>query len=126
LRLGAELSRGISLFGPQKDEVRILLNGSLAKERASQGQHKSLLISLIFAEFEYLMRIKNETPIVLLDDIFSELDEMRSSLVLERVLERKAQTFITLTNLDLISRKELLFNKVSYFKLEDGKIQEMQ
>jgi DNA replication and repair protein RecF len=98
----------------------------LAKERASQGQHKSLLISLIFAEFEYLMRIKNETPIVLLDDIFSELDEMRSSLVLERVLERKAQTFITLTNLDLISRKELLFNKVSYFKLEDGKIQEMQ
>jgi recombinational DNA repair ATPase RecF len=48
---------------------------------------------------------------------------MRSSLVLERVLERKAQTFITLTNLDLISRKELLFNKVSYFKLEDGKIQ---
>ncbi len=95
LRLSAELARGITLFGPQKDEIKLLINGGLARERASQGQHKSLLIALIFAEFEYLLKNKNETPIVLLDDIFAELDEFRSTLVLERVLEKKAQTFVT-------------------------------
>jgi DNA replication and repair protein RecF len=122
-RFAAELARGITLFGPQKDEIKILINNGLARERASQGQHKSLLISLIFAEFEYLMKLTNEIPVVLLDDIFSELDEHRSSLVLERVLERKAQTFITLTNPNLINQEKLLHEKVNYFRLENGSIQ---
>lgn len=121
-RQTAELARGMTLFGPQKDEVRISIDEGLARERASQGQHKSLLISLIFAEFEYLLNLKNEIPVVLLDDIFSELDEHRSSLVLERVLNRNAQTFITLTNPNLINREKLVQSKVSYFKLSKGQI----
>ena len=51
-----EYRRGTTLFGPQKDELKIWINGGLAKEYASQGQHKSLLISLKFAEFTYLKK----------------------------------------------------------------------
>lgn len=94
----SEMRRGTTLFGPQKDELKININGGLSREYASQGQHKTLLIGLKIAEFNYLKELKRETPIILLDDIFSELDENRSSKVLEIIKENNAQIFITMTN----------------------------
>lgn len=93
-----ELRRGTTVFGPQKDELLISLNGAAARDTASQGQHKSLLIALKFAEFIYLQEIRNETPVILLDDIFSELDERRKAFTLQLILDNNAQTFITTTN----------------------------
>lgn len=93
-----EIARGSSLFGPQRDDLKLMVNGGTAKEYASQGQHKSLLISLKLAEFEFLKDNKNETPIILLDDIFAELDDERSNKVLDIIKKGNAQTFITLTN----------------------------
>ena len=81
--IDSEIRRGTTLFGPQKDDLIIKINNGIAKEFASQGQHKSLLIALKFAEFEFLKDMLNETPIILLDDIFSELDDKRSKLVLD-------------------------------------------
>ncbi len=95
----SELRRGTSLFGPQKDELIISINGGLSREYASQGQHKTLLIGLKIAEFNYLLEAKRETPIILLDDIFSELDENRSAKVLEVIKGHNAQIFITTTNI---------------------------
>ena len=92
-----ELRRGTTLFGPQKDDVGIMINGGRARETASQGQHKSLLISIKWAEFTYLREVRNETPVLLFDDIFSELDTERTSKVLQQVLDSGAQTFITTT-----------------------------
>lgn len=92
-----EKIRGTSLFGPQKDEIEFRINNGIAKEVASQGQHKSLLISLKIAEFKYLHELSSETPIILLDDIFSELDKKRASHVLELINENNVQTFITST-----------------------------
>ncbi|OGU55825.1 MAG: hypothetical protein A2X64_11325 [Ignavibacteria bacterium GWF2_33_9] len=120
LRRTAELARGQTLFGPQKDEIRIQINKGIAREIASQGQHKSLLIALIFAEFEYLLDLKNEVPVVLLDDIFSELDDYRTSLVLEKVLSKETQTFITLTNPELIKINENFKEKITFFELKEG------
>lgn len=94
----SEVNRGASLFGPQRDDLKISVNGGIAKDYASQGQHKSLLISLKLAEFEFLKEVRNETPIILLDDIFAELDDERSAKVLSIIQSSKAQTFITLTN----------------------------
>lgn len=92
-----EFNRGTTLVGPQKDEIKIIVNGGIAKDYASQGQHKSLLISLKFAEFHFLRDRHNETPILLLDDIFAELDNLRSELVLKLISDHKVQTFITTT-----------------------------
>jgi DNA replication and repair protein RecF len=95
-----EKRRGVTLLGPQKDEIEIRVNGGIAKDYGSQGQHKSLLIALKFAEFKYLKEARGETPIILLDDIFSELDSNRSSQALQMVLDTSAQAFITATEID--------------------------
>ncbi len=91
-----EQRRGTTLAGPQKDEIVFRVGGGIAKECASQGQHKTLLIALKTAEFEYLRDLRQETPILLLDDIFSELDSKRAANVFA-LLESGAQTLITTT-----------------------------
>jgi len=110
-----------SCFGPQKDDLRIEINGGLARETASQGQHKTLLISLKFSEFYYMKSKLNETPIILFDDIFSELDEERSQKVIELLSSTNAQVFITGTNLGSLSQ---LVDK-RYFNLTNGEVNEI-
>jgi DNA replication and repair protein RecF len=95
-----EIRRGTTAIGPHKDEIMMMMNGGVARECASQGQHKSLLIALKRAEFDYLYVMRSETPIVLLDDIFSELDARRSLNVLE-LMQSSAQTFVTTTDAEL-------------------------
>jgi len=119
-KLNIEKIRGLTLFGPQKDDFQILINGYPARDRASQGQHKSIIIALKFAEFDYMKERKNELPIVLLDDIFSELDEHRSNLVLGELLKRNAQTFITSTNRYPFELSDNYIEKISFYKVEDG------
>lgn len=117
-----EFRRGSTLFGPQKDELRILLNGGAAKEYASQGQHKSLLISLKFAEFNFLKNKRNETPVILLDDIFSELDRERAGMAIELISNAKAQTFITITETENI-RMLIPENIASkFFQIKEGEV----
>ena len=122
----AEMKRGLTLFGPQKDEISININNSPAKETASQGQHKSLLISLKFAEFEFLKKIRNETPIILFDDIFSELDSSRSNHTLELILKKDAQSIITITENSFI--KQIVPQKLNtnYFKVAMGIIEQFE
>ncbi|MCX6154012.1 MAG: DNA replication and repair protein RecF [Candidatus Kapabacteria bacterium] len=116
-----EMRRGTTLFGPQKDDIKILVNRRSAKDSASQGQHKSLLISLKFGEFEYLKEIKNETPVVLLDDIFAELDLERSAKVIDILRSSNTQTFITITDTNILKSIENN-SELSYFWVEDGRV----
>ncbi|MFC2130005.1 DNA replication/repair protein RecF [Bacteroidota bacterium] len=115
-----EYRRGVTLFGPQKDDLKIFINGGVAREFASQGQHKSLLISLKLAEFDFLKDKKQETPVVLLDDIFSELDEERIKIVFDLVWENSAQTFITVANPDGIRQIVSDSSKCGFFEVKDG------
>lgn len=104
-----ELRRGMNLFGPQRDNLNILINGGVARDYASQGQHKSLIAAIKFAELRFMKEILNETPVLLLDDIFSELDQNRIEKVLTLVREYNTQTFITVNNatfLDYFSSNE--------------------
>lgn len=86
-----------TLVGPHRDEIQFSLDGLQLKHFASQGQHKTFLIALKTAEFYYLKERCSETPIFLLDDVFSELDERRSQKLL-RLVETLGQTFITTTS----------------------------
>lgn len=89
-----ELRRRVTTIGPHRDDIEILINGMDARDCASQGQHKSLLIALKLGEYHYLTQRLDEQPILLLDDVFSELDNAR----LERIMDligSLGQTFIT-------------------------------
>lgn len=95
-----EMRRGATLFGPHRDELVLYINpGQEAKLYASQGQHKTLLVSMKIAEYEYLRETTGETPILLLDDVFSELDSLRAGQLLEFAQQPNfGQTFITTTD----------------------------
>ncbi|HET6512435.1 MAG TPA: DNA replication and repair protein RecF, partial [Candidatus Kapabacteria bacterium] len=102
-----ELRRGTSLVGPHKDEITLEINpGHEAKHYASQGQHKTLLVSMKLAEFRYLHEATSETPILLLDDVFSELDKQRAEQLLDLAENGGfGQTFITSTDRSVFEAK---------------------
>ena len=92
-----EIRRGTTMVGPHRDDLQLSINGISAQKYASQGQHKTLLVALKVAEFFYLKERSEEAPILLLDDVFSELDEHRSKHILE-MIGALGQTFITSTS----------------------------
>ena len=77
-----EIAAGVSLFGPHRDNLEIDINGMAARGFASQGQIRSIVLSLKIAEGEVCRDIFGEYPVFLLDDVLSELDEKRRSFLL--------------------------------------------
>lgn len=116
-----EQARGTTLFGSRKDDFSLLLDGYPIRETGSQGQHKTVLIALKFAEFNYIKDRLGETPVVLLDDIFSELDTDRSRKVVEFVNSENAQSLITVTNPERLKSFDR-DSKNKYFKVVSGKV----
>ena len=96
-KAGEEKRFGITLVGPHRDELTLEINNLGVRSHASQGQHKTFLIALKVAEFLYLQSKRNEKPILLLDDIFTELDKHRAERLLE-LTESVGQAFITATS----------------------------
>ena len=93
-----EHQRRLSLFGPHVDQIVFLINGKDASHFASQGQQRSLVLSYKMAEVALLRDRLNQTPVLLLDDVMSELDEQRRTQLI-KVISQDIQTFITSTNL---------------------------
>ena len=89
----AELASGLCLSGAHKDDADIFINGRAAKNFASQGQTRTAALSLKLAERELHFSDRGEYPILLLDDVLSELDTGRRNFVLNRI--DSGQVFIT-------------------------------
>ena len=98
LRQGEELRRHICLVGPQRDDIKIILNGEEAKRFASQGQQRSIVLALKIAEAHYIEQIGDERPLLILDDLFSELDPGRQSNLMANLVEF-GQSLISATHL---------------------------
>ena len=97
-----EIRRGVTLIGPHRDEYVFVINGHEVKRFASQGQMKTFLVALTMAKFFYLKEKKSETPILLLDDAFDELDVERAKKLISFV-GNVGQVFITATDLNVLS-----------------------
>lgn len=93
-----EHQRGASLFGPHADQIIFRIDGKDASDFASQGQQRSLVLSYKMAEVALLKDLLGQTPILILDDVMSELDEDRRTQLI-RAISQDMQTFITSTNL---------------------------
>jgi DNA replication and repair protein RecF len=94
---------GLTLVGPHRDELELTINTLGVRSHASQGQHKTFLIALKIAEFLYLQKMRDERPILLLDDIFTELDNHRSERLLE-LTQSVGQAFVTATSVSVFPR----------------------
>ena len=84
---------GQSLCGPHREDLELLLDGQPARVFASQGQQRSVVLSLKMAEAAAAAAITGEHPVLLLDDVLSELDDGRKQYLLTRMREK--QTFVT-------------------------------
>ncbi len=83
--LAEDLRRGSTSVGPHRDDLRVLLDGQEARSFGSQGQQRTAVVSLKLAEAELVTRRTGERPVLLLDDVLSELDLERRSALLVRV-----------------------------------------
>ena len=92
-----EIGAGMTLYGPHRDDLIFYINGKDARAFASRGQRHSLTISLKLAEILHIEAKEGESPLILMDDIFTELDAARRGLVLQHILELGEQAIITTT-----------------------------
>ncbi len=108
-----------SLLGPHLDDLEIKLNNQPARSFASQGQTRSIALSLKFAVVKMIEEEHQETPIILLDDLDSELDRERLALLYDFLLSKKRQIFISGTSLpESISQ---LGKNFTHFEISEGK-----
>jgi DNA replication and repair protein RecF len=97
-----EIAASVSMFGPHRDDLVFLLNGKDLATFGSRGEFRTAILALKIAEWEYLKLALGKNPILLLDDIFSELDESRRSHLVGII--GRGQTIITTTDLDNIEK----------------------
>jgi DNA replication and repair protein RecF len=112
-----EMSISQCIYGPHRDDFEILLNGMNSRQYCSQGQQRTLALSLILAELFYIEEVKGEKPVLLLDDVLSELDLKRQEYLLRGLYN--VQTIITTT--DEIPFISLEKRKVKKFFIENGR-----
>lgn len=96
-RAGDEASRRVSLAGPHRDDIRFLIGGHDARVFASQGQQRTLSLAWKWAEVTVIKEVLDRRPVLLLDDVMSELDAARRR-ALSELIQQDIQTFITTTN----------------------------
>ena len=114
--LAAERASRLCLSGPHKDDVEVLINGRSARQYGSQGQVRTAALSLKLAEREIHKNAAGEYPVMLLDDVLSELDPRRQEYVLNRI--RGGQVFITCCENDRLDT--MLRGRV--FHIRDGEV----
>ncbi|MEG4804331.1 DNA replication/repair protein RecF [Microcoleus sp. ARI1-B5] len=94
----AEQFQGTTLVGPHRDDITFTINNTPARQYASQGQQRTLVLALKLAELQLIEEVVGEAPLLLLDDVLAELDLSRQNQLLETIQER-FQTLITTTHL---------------------------
>ena len=104
--------------GPHRDDIIFSINGIDIRKYGSQGQQRTTALSLKLAEIELVKQSIGDTPILLLDDVLSELDSNRQNYLLNSIHD--VQTIITCTGLDEFINNRFDVNRI--FKVTNGKV----
>ncbi|WJH36230.1 DNA replication/repair protein RecF [Paenibacillus aurantius] len=112
-----EFRRGTTLTGPHRDDMVFYINGREADVYGSQGQQRTTALSLKLAELELIHEEVGEYPILLLDDVLSELDQYRQTQLIE-TFQEKVQTFITTTGIESVNLNNL--HDAAVFHVKNG------
>lgn len=115
-----EVDQGTTTVGPHRDDLVFHVNDRNVQTYGSQGQQRTTALSLKLAEIELMRDMTGEYPILLLDDVLSELDDSRQTHLLKSI-QNKVQTFITTTSLDGVQMD--LLDDPFIFYVDDGSIE---
>ncbi|WP_181350769.1 DNA replication/repair protein RecF [Thalassobacillus sp. CUG 92003] len=114
-----EVERGTTLAGPHRDDLMFFVNGKDVQTYGSQGQQRTTALSLKLAEIELIKSEVGEYPILLLDDVLSELDDFRRSHLLHTI-QGKVQTFVSTTSVEGIEHE--VIDQAGIFRVDNGTI----
>lgn len=114
----SDIKAGMTLFGAQRDDIFTKVNGMLSREYCSQGQSRSIALVMKLAQAQLIWEVAEDPPVILLDDVLSELDPSRQEFVLRRL--KGFQVFVTCC--DRVSA--MRFGEGKIFYVENGKITE--
>ena len=114
-----ELATAVTAVGPHRDDLAIYVNGRDAAFFASRGEARTIALALRLSEAEYLAEMRGDDPIILLDDVFSEMDGGRRERVLQKVAQYR-QTLITTTDVGPV--RAALGNGAAYFRVSGGAV----
>ena len=115
-----DIARGTTSVGPHRDEIEVTLDGTPAKTHASQGQRRSVVIALKAAVLETAREVLGVPPVLLLDDVFSDLDAGRRAVLVEIAREQGGQVFITCTEFE--ESGKLMEGGAALFRVESGRV----
>jgi len=115
---GSELYRRTTLFGPHRDDLEFSIGDLSVPHGASQGQIRTAALAIKISEIELVHEQCHEYPLLLLDDVLSELDNLRQTNLIENILE-KTQTFFTVTTLKHLGK---LPKKIKIFNIKNGTV----
>jgi DNA replication and repair protein RecF len=118
-----EIAQAVTISGPHRDDLGILLNDMDVAAYASRGQARTVVLAMKLAEAGYLRERRHQEPILLLDDVFSELDASRRAHILDTV-SRYEQSFITTADVDTIEKRFL--TKMSRFVVSKGRVEKAE
>ena len=107
--------------GPHRDDIFFYINGIDVRKYGSQGQQRTAALSLKLAEIELVKEMIHDTPILLLDDVMSELDHNRKNYLLDHIQD--IQTIVTCTGYDDFIKSRLLINRI--YKVTNGEIENL-
>jgi DNA replication and repair protein RecF len=114
------IERGVTLSGPHRDELRLMINERDCGLYGSRGQARTAVMAMKLAELDWMRAQIGEEPILLLDEVVAELDAQRRAYLLERI-DGRAQTLMTTTELDIFTRSFL--ERSAVWKVTDGQIE---
>lgn len=114
-----EIKKGQCLIGPHRDDVSFFINNLDAKRYASQGQQRTIVLALKLSELDIIQEKINEMPVLLLDDVLAELDNLRQNYLLDTIKDG-VQTIIT--SVDTLAFEEEFLKDVEIVHIENGKI----
>lgn len=116
-----DVNRGSTLTGPHRDDLKLLLDGTDARVYGSQGQQRTIVLSLKLAQLEMITSEREDTPVLLLDDVFSELDENRQRMLI--IAAQDCQTFLSCTHLEQVAAACL--DQMQVYRVENRSIAEL-
>ncbi len=114
-----ELRRAQACVGPHRDDILFYINDNEATKFASQGQQRTVVLALKLSELDIITEKTGDEPILLLDDVLAELDDIRQNYLLKSIT---SATQVVITSVDTVLFEEEFLKDVKIFKIEDGKI----
>ena len=114
-----EMRRGQTCVGPHRDDIKFFINGNDSSKFASQGQQRTIVLALKLSELDIITEKTGDEPILLLDDVLAELDDIRQNYLLKSI-NNNTQTIIT--SVDTVLFEKDFLQDVQIYNIENGTV----